>query len=97
RREGYEFQVGKPEVVIKEIDGQKFGGETALEINVAESAILIEVAEPSIKSIELGSIMQIAVNASYTSGKPVENAALTAKIGKNEIELKRMSPGKILV
>ena len=98
---GYEIPfdsvLGKTSIIAaaeKEIDGQKFGGETALEINVAESAILIEVAEPSIKSIELGSIMQIAVNASYTSGKPVGNAKLTVKIGDNEIELKRISPGK---
>lgn len=98
---GYEIPfdstLGKSSIIAvaeKGIGGQKFGGETALEINVAESAILIEVAEPSIKSIELGSVIKIAVNASYMGGKPVENATLKAKIGKNEIELRRTSPGK---
>ena len=36
RREGYEFQVGKPEVVIKEVDGQKMEPFEELLIDVPE-------------------------------------------------------------
>lgn len=32
RREGYEFQVGKPEVILKEIDGEPFGTELTAEV-----------------------------------------------------------------
>ena len=36
RREGYELQVGQPQVIIKEIDGQKHEPVEQLTVNIPE-------------------------------------------------------------
>ncbi len=93
----YDSGLGKSSIIAtaeKEADGQRFGGETAVNVNVTESAILIEIIEPSLKSFGLGSVIPIVINASYISGKPADNAVLTAKIGKNEIELRKKVDGR---
>lgn len=74
----------------KIVEGQHYGGENRINIEIIKAPISIKVLEPLLQTYKLGLELPILIEARYFNGKPLQQPTLTAQISSTILPLVRI-------